>query len=32
VITHDLAIAAQCPRQIRMRDGCIVEDQGRGLT
>jgi putative ABC transport system ATP-binding protein len=30
VITHDLSIAAQCPRQIRMRDGCIVADCGRG--
>ena len=26
VITHDLAIAAQCRRQISMRDGCIVAD------
>lgn len=26
VITHDLAIAAQCRRQVAMRDGCIVRD------
>ena len=26
VITHDLAIAAQCRRQVSMRDGCIVAD------
>jgi putative ABC transport system ATP-binding protein len=27
VITHDLSIAAQCRRQVSMRDGCIVADQ-----
>ncbi|HWK55401.1 MAG TPA: ABC transporter ATP-binding protein [Hyphomicrobiales bacterium] len=27
VITHDLSIAAQCRRQVNMRDGCIVADQ-----
>jgi putative ABC transport system ATP-binding protein len=27
VITHDLAIAAQCHRQVSMRDGRIVADQ-----
>ncbi|AZM59628.1 MULTISPECIES: ABC transporter ATP-binding protein [unclassified Streptomyces] len=28
VITHDRDIAAQLPRRIRMRDGCLVEDTG----
>ena len=27
VITHDLSIAAQCRRQVNMRDGCIVADE-----
>ncbi|MCW2915904.1 MAG: transporter ATP-binding protein [Actinomycetia bacterium] len=26
IITHDLEIASQCPRQVRMRDGRIVSD------
>jgi len=32
VITHDLSIAAQCRRQVSMRDGCIVADQGNLRT
>lgn len=27
VITHDVSIAAQCRRQVSMRDGCIVADE-----
>jgi putative ABC transport system ATP-binding protein len=27
VITHDISIAAQCRRQVSMRDGCIVADE-----
>ena len=30
LVTHEVAIAAQCPRAIRMSDGCIVDD-GPGL-
>jgi putative ABC transport system ATP-binding protein len=30
VITHDMEIAGWAPRQVRVRDGCIVEDGGAG--
>ena len=30
VITHDTEIARQLPRQVRVRDGLVVEDTGRG--
>ncbi|WP_285707352.1 ABC transporter ATP-binding protein [Microtetraspora sp. NBRC 16547] len=30
VITHDMEIAAWCPRQVRVRDGRIVADEGSG--
>lgn len=30
VITHDAEIAAWCPRQVRLRDGRIIEDTGVG--
>lgn len=29
IVTHDLTVAASCPRTIRMRDGKVVEDQRR---
>ena len=29
IVTHDLNVAASCPRTVRMRDGRIVEDQRR---
>ncbi|MCC5576498.1 ABC transporter ATP-binding protein [Microtetraspora sp. AC03309] len=30
VITHDMEIAGWCPRQVRVRDGRIVADEGSG--
>jgi putative ABC transport system ATP-binding protein len=27
LITHDPALAARCPRQLRIEDGLIVSDQ-----
>lgn len=32
VITHDTEIAARLPRQVRIRDGRVVEDIGPGAT
>jgi putative ABC transport system ATP-binding protein len=29
IVTHDLNVAASCPRTVRMRDGRIVEDRRR---
>jgi putative ABC transport system ATP-binding protein len=29
IVTHDLSVAASCPRTVRMRDGQIVEDVRR---
>jgi len=29
IVTHDLAVAASCPRTVKMRDGKVVEDQRR---